>query len=157
MVTKLNRIRELSVKNSQMVFTSLYHLINVDLLRECHQEMDGKKATGVDRVTKANYEVNLDGNLKELVSKLKGKNYKPQASLRVYIPKVNGKMRPLGMAAYEDKLVQSALGKVLMAVYEPKFRNNMYGFRPAGTATVQSKNCLRRWKKAEGVMWSTQI
>jgi retron-type reverse transcriptase len=86
--------------------------------------MDGKKATGVDNITKNEYEANSNENLKILVERLKRKKYKPQPSLRVYIPKVNGKMRPLGMAAYEDKLVQAALGRVLMAVYEPKFRSN---------------------------------
>ena len=130
MATKLDRIRELSASNPKMVFTSLYHLINGDLLRECHEEMDGNKATGVDNVTKAEYEANLDENLEDLVNRLKNKAYKPQPSLRVYIPKINGKLRPLGMAAYEDKLVQSALGKILMAVYEPKFRDSMFGFRP---------------------------
>jgi len=130
MATKLGRIREMSASNPKMVFTSLYHLINAELLRECHKEMDGKKATGVDDVTKAEYEVNLDEKLENLVERLKQKSYKPQPSLRVYIPKINGKLRPLGMAAYEDKLVQAALGKVLMAVYEPKFHESMYGFRP---------------------------
>ena len=130
MSTKLARIREMSANNPKMVFTSLYHLINKELLRECHEEIDGRKAVGVDNVTKAEYEVNLDGNLNNLVERLKRKNYKPQPSLRVYIPKANGKLRPIGMAAYEDKLVQSALGKVLAAVYEPKFHNSMYGFRP---------------------------
>ena len=105
MATQLGRIREKSEKEPKTVFTSLYHTINEELLKQCHQEMDGSKATGVDKVTKAEYEANLDGNVKELVKKLKNKSYKPQPSLRVYIPKVNGKMRPLGMAAYEDKLV----------------------------------------------------
>ena len=130
MATKLNRIREMATNNPKMVFTSLYHLINEDLLMECHQELDGKKATGVDKVTKAEYEANLAANVKDLVERLKKKSYKPQPSLRVYIPKVNGKMRPLGMACYEDKLVQAALSRVLMAVYEPKFRSTMFGFRP---------------------------
>jgi group II intron reverse transcriptase/maturase len=130
MGTKLNRISEMSASNPKMVFTSLYHLINEDLLLECHREMDGKKATGVDNVTKAEYDSNLSSNIKDLVDRLKRKGYKPQPSLRVYIPKVNGKLRPLGMAAYEDKLVQSALGRILMSVYEPKFLDNMYGFRP---------------------------
>jgi group II intron reverse transcriptase/maturase len=130
MATKLDRIRELSASNPKMVFTSLYHLINADLLKECHQELDGKKATGVDNITKAEYEANLDDNLRNLVERLKHKSYKPQPSLRVYIPKVNGKLRPLGISAYEDKLVQSALKRVLEAVYEPKFRDSMYGFRP---------------------------
>jgi len=130
MGTKLDRIEEMSASNPKMVFTSLYHLINEDLLRECHKEMDGKKATGVDDVTKAEYEANLDENLKDLVERLKKKSYKPQPSLRVYISKGGGKFRPLGMAAYEDKLVQSALSRILMAVYEPKFTDSMYGFRP---------------------------
>jgi len=130
MGTKLDRIGEMSASDPKLVFTSLYHLINEDMLRECHREIDGKKATGVDNVTKAEYEANLDENLKDLVARLKRKSYKPQPSLRVYIPKTGGKLRPLGMAAYEDKLVQSALGKVLAAVYEPKFHNSMYGFRP---------------------------
>ena len=130
MGTKLDRIEEMSANNPKLVFTSLYHMINVELLRQCHVEMDGKKATGVDNVTKAEYESNLDENLKELVERLKRKSYKPQPSLRVFIPKANGKLRPLGIAAYEDKLVQSALSRILMAVYEPKFTNSMYGFRP---------------------------
>ena len=120
----------MSASNPKMVFTSLYHMINENLLRICHKELDGKKATGVDNVTKDEYEVKLDENLKDLVERLKRKSYKPKPSLRVYIPKINGKTRPLGMAAYEDKLVQSALGRIQMAVYEPKFRNSMYGFRP---------------------------
>jgi len=130
MGTKPDRIGEMSANNPKMVFTSLYHLINEDLLRECHKEMDGKKAAGVDSMTKAEYEVGLDEKLKDLVERLKNKSYKPQPSLRVYIPKANGKLRPLGMAAYEDKLVQSALSRILMAVYEPKFTDSMYGFRP---------------------------
>jgi group II intron reverse transcriptase/maturase len=130
MATKLDRIEELSANNPKMVFTSLYHLINKEQLRECHNELDGRKATGVDNVSKAEYEANLEENLDDLVERLKRKSYKPQPSLRVHIPKGNGKMRPLGMAAYEDKLVQSALGRILMAVYEPKFLDNMYGFRP---------------------------
>ncbi len=130
MTTKLNRIREMSASNPKMVFTSLYHLINEELMMECHKEMNGKKATGVDSITKAEYEENLTENLRNLVERLKRKGYKPQPPLRVYIPKANGKLRPLGVAAYEDKLVQSALGRILMSVYEPKFLTNMYGFRP---------------------------
>jgi group II intron reverse transcriptase/maturase len=130
MATKLDRISELSAENPTMVFTSLYHLINFDLLMECHRELDGKKATGIDNITKAEYEANLNINLIDLVERLKRKDYKPQPSLRVYIPKANGKLRPLGISAYEDKLVQMALMRVLQAVYEPKFRGHMFGFRP---------------------------
>jgi group II intron reverse transcriptase/maturase len=149
MGTGLGRIREMSKANPKMVFTSLYHLINEELLRVCHRDLDGKKATGVDNVTKAEYETNLKENLTNLVSRLKRKNYKPQPSLRVYIPKANGKMRPLGMASYEDKLVQSALGWVLTSVYEPKFRNSMYGFRPNRGCHDALKELARQVEKGK--------
>jgi len=130
MATKIDRISELSSKNPNMVFTSLYHLINEELLRECHKEIDGRKATGVDEVTKDEYEANLNDNLRNLVERLKRKNYKPQPSMRIFIPKADGKLRPIGIAAYEDKLVQAALSRILTAVFEPKFQNSMYGYRP---------------------------
>ena len=68
--------------------------------------------------------------IKELVQRLKNKSFKPLPSLRVYIPKGNGKKRPLGIASYEDKIVQMAVKKILGAIYEPRFLNCMYGFRP---------------------------
>ena len=83
--------------------------------------MDGNKAVGIDRVTKAKYEVNLEENISNLAKRLKNKSYKPLPSLRVFIPKGNGKMRPLGISAYEDKIVQLAVKKILEAIYEPRF------------------------------------
>ena len=77
MATELGRIEEMSAQNPRMVFTSLYHLINEELLRDCHREIDGKKATGVDNVTKNEYESNLEENLKDLEERLKRKSYKP--------------------------------------------------------------------------------
>ncbi|MDD3361785.1 MAG: group II intron reverse transcriptase/maturase [Hespellia sp.] len=130
MGTKLERIAEISAESKKPVFTSVYHLINVDLLKQCHKELDGKKAVGVDKVTKEEYGKNLDRNIEDLVQRLKNKSFKPLPSLRVYIPKGNGKMRPLGIASYEDKIVQMEVKKVLEAVYEPRFLNCMYGFRP---------------------------
>lgn len=130
MGTKLERIRELAAQNPKIVFTSLYQLIDADLLKQCHREMDGRKATGVDRVTKDAYETKLEENLSNLVTRLKEKNYRPQPSLRIYIPKANGKRRPLEIAAYEDKLVQDALSRVLSAVFEGRLHDSMHGFRP---------------------------
>ena len=130
METKLERIAEISANLPRPEFTSLYHLINKEMLLQCHKELDGNKAVGVDEITKKEYERNLEQNIDDLVERLKRKSYKPQPSIRVYIPKSNGKLRPLGIACYEDKIVQLALKKILEAIYEPRFLNCMYGFRP---------------------------
>ena len=130
METKLERIAEISATIKHPEFTSLYHLINKEMLLQCHRELDGNKAVGIDDITKREYSENLERNIEDLVDRLKRKAYKPQPSLRVYIPKANGKQRPLGIACYEDKIVQLALKKILEAIYEPKFLNCMHGFRP---------------------------
>ena len=91
-----------------LLYTS-YHLINKEMLMQCHIELDGSKAVGMDEITKREYEKNLEQNIDDLVERLKRKSYKPQPSIRVYIPKSNGKLRPLGIACYEDKIVQLAL------------------------------------------------
>ena len=130
METKLGRIADKSARENRPIFTSLYHLLNEELLLKCHQELSGNKAVGIDKVTKEEYTLHLRENIQSLVLRLKNKSYKPLPVKRVYIPKANGKKRPLGIAAYEDKIVQLGLKKILEAVYEPKFRENMYGFRP---------------------------
>ncbi len=130
METKLERIAEISANTRKSKFTSLYHHINEEILKQCHKELDGNKAVGIDRVTKHEYGANLEENISGLVIRLKNKSYKPLPVLRVFISKGNGKMRPLGIAAYEDKLVQLAIKKILEAIYEPRFLDNMYGFRP---------------------------
>ena len=90
METKLARIADKSRNEKRPIFTSLYHLINEDLLKECHKELDGSKAVGIDNVSKKEYAENLNENIKGLVIRLKNKAYKPAPSLRVYIPKGNG-------------------------------------------------------------------
>ena len=130
METKLERISQLSRENPDMVFTSIYHLINKELLRKCHEGIDGKKAVGIDGITKEEYDRNLDENLDILVERLKRKEYKPKPARRVEIPKDNGKTRPLNIYSYEDKLVQDALRCLLEAVFEPMFYDEMMGFRP---------------------------
>lgn len=130
MGTKLERIAQLSKENPNMVFTSIGHLINKELLTDCHRSMDGNKAVGIDGVTKEEYGKNLDENLDDLVARLKRHSYKPKPARRVEIPKDNGKTRPLSIYCYEDKLIQEALRRVLEAVFEPHFYNEMMGFRP---------------------------
>ena len=113
-----------------MVFTSLGHLINKEMLQSCHLQMDGEKAVGIDGVTKEEYSRNLDENIENLIERLKKKSYKPKPARLVEIPKDNGKMRPLSIYCYEDKLVQEALRRILEAVFEPLFYDEMMGFRP---------------------------
>lgn len=149
METKLERISQLSRENPKMVFTSLYHLINEELLRQCHEEMDGRKAVGIDGITKEEYGRNLDENLKKLVERLKDKSYRPLPARRVEIPKDNGKTRPLNIYCYEDKLVQDAFRRILEAVFEPMFYDEMNGFRPGKgchTALRQLNGMLEREK-----------
>ena len=82
MGTKLERIAEISAETKKPVFTSIYHLINAELLKQCHKELDGKKAVGVDKVTKEEYGKNLDRNIEDLVQRLKNKSYsRPKSAL----------------------------------------------------------------------------
>lgn len=129
MLTKLERISQLSKENPEMVFTSIGHLIDKEMLIECHNKMEKDKAVGIDGVTKEEYGDNLDENLDRLIASLKKKSYRPQPAKRVEIPKGNGKTRPLSIYCYEDKLVQEALRRILEAVFEPHFYEEMMGFR----------------------------
>jgi group II intron reverse transcriptase/maturase len=106
--------------------------INKEVLLKMHQTIDGRKAVGVDGVRKEEYSKKLEENIDCLVKKLKQDSYQPKPSKRVRIPKPDskGKTRPLGISCYEDKLVESAVAKLLTAVYEPKFLDCSYGFRP---------------------------
>lgn len=110
---------------------NLASYINVETLKAMHKKMDAKKAVGIDKVTKEEYEKNLNENLESLVAKMRSGAYKPHPSRRVYIPKDGkGKMRPLGISSYEDKLVEAVIAEILTSVYEPKFYDFSYGFRP---------------------------
>ncbi len=129
--TKLHRIAEKAKTDKRCQFTSLFHLMNKALLLECFTQLKGKAASGIDNISKEQYANHLDDNLDKLVTRLHHQSYKPQPVLRVYIPKPGSeKRRPLGIPALEDKLVQSALVKILQAIYEKDFINDSYGFRP---------------------------
>ncbi len=130
MGTKLERITQLSNENPDMVFTSIGHMIDIEMLKSCHAKMDKDKAVGIDGVTKEEYDFKLEENLADLMERMKRKAYHPQPARRVEIPKDNGKTRPLSIYCYEDKLVQEALRRVLEAVFEPCFYEEMMGFRP---------------------------
>ncbi|WP_243169721.1 group II intron reverse transcriptase/maturase [Clostridium algidicarnis] len=130
MYTKLNRIAEIARNKPKEKFTSLIHLVNKEMLIMCHNELSGNKATGVDKVTKKEYEANLEGNIDDLLNRMKVFKYRPQPVRRVYIEKAgSNKKRPLGIPAYEDKIVQLAINKILKAIYEQDFMDNSFGFR----------------------------
>lgn len=139
------RISQLSKETPQMVFTSIGHFINKELLKKCHEKMDGDKAVGIDGLTKAEYDRNLEENLGRLIESLKRKSYKPKPARKVEIPKDNGKTRPLSIYCYEDKLVQEALRRILEAVFEPRFTDEMMGFRP-------NRSCHMALRKLDGMI-----
>ena len=126
---KLSRIERISRSGKKV--ENLAYLLNKDMLRQCYKELKPDKAAGIDKVTKKQYGMNLDQNLTRLVSKLKGGTYFPRPSRRIYIPRPGtNKKRPLGISCFEDKIVERALNKILVAVYEPRFLDCSYGFRP---------------------------
>lgn len=117
--------------------------------------MPANKATGVDRKTKEEYGKALDENIKNLTEKMKRQAYKPQPVRRVYIPKEGtDKKRPLGIPAYEDKLVQGVLNKILTAIYEQEFMDNSYGFRPGRSChdALKALNTIITTKKVSYIV-----
>lgn len=110
---------------------NLASYLNVETLTAVHKIMKSGKASGIDSVTKEEYETNLNENLENLVKRMKNGSYRPNPTRRVYIPKeAKGKMRPLGISCYEDKLVEKAIAQILEQIYEPKFYKESFGFRP---------------------------
>lgn len=114
----------------KLQFTSLAHLLNEGFLKECYYRLGRDRAGGIDGVRWKEYGKRLDENLKDLVSRMKAKQYQPQPSRRVYIPKDKHSRRPLGLPCLEDKIVQKGIAAILEAIYEQDFLDCSYGFRP---------------------------
>ena len=127
METKTEGIREQSAKYSRV--QNLMRNVNEETLMSEHRKQSRRKAVGADGVSKEQYDENAEGNIKELVQRMRKFQYKPKPVKRVYIPKANGKQRPLGLPCYEDKLVQGVMANILNDVYEPRFLDCSYGFR----------------------------
>ena len=109
---------------------TIMHKVNKETLKEQHKKQQKNKASGIDKITKEEYDKNLSNNLDNLLKRMKSFSYKPQPVRRTFIPKANGKLRPLGIPSYEDKLVQGAMSEILNEIYENIFLDCSYGFRP---------------------------
>ena len=128
------------------------HHIDVFALRRAYDRSRGNAAVGVDEVTKEKYGENLDQNLRDLYQRLKSMTYKHQVILGVDIHKGGGKTRPIGISAFEDKLVQDSLRELLEAIYEQDFLDCSYGFRPGRSARQEKPPncCWRSWSTKAG-------
>src|SRR3982075_941742 len=126
----LDRIRRIARTRKQEKFTALLHHISVELLEEAFLELKMKAAAGVDGLTWDAYEADFDRRIEDLHARVHSGAYRALPSRRVYIPKPDGRQRPIAVAALEDKIVQRATAAVLSAIYEEDFLGFSYGFRP---------------------------
>ena len=129
-LTKLERIGELSTHDKSAVFNNIGHLICIDMLKEQYRQLDGKKAAGIDDMTKLTYGEKLEENLINLIKRIRRGTYEPKPARITEIPKEDGSTRPLAISCLEDKLIQSAVSTILGKIYEPVFLPSSYGFRP---------------------------
>jgi RNA-directed DNA polymerase len=131
MSPELERIRQAASRDRKMRFTALFHHVYcIDTLRRAYFSLNPKAAPGVDGVTWKQYGEDLEANLQDLADRLHRGAYRAQPTRRTYIPKADGRQRPLGVTALEDKIVQAALVEVLNAIYEVDFLGFSYGSRP---------------------------
>ena len=134
-------VRRAARERKETKFTALLHHLTVDLLRDSFYALKRKAAPGVDGVTWQEYEAGLEGRLLDLHDRVHRGAYRAKPSRRVFIPKPDGRQRPLGVAALEDKVVQQAVVTILNQIYEEDFRGFSYGFRP-GRSQHQALDAL---------------
>jgi group II intron reverse transcriptase/maturase len=126
----LDRVRQVAERDKDARFTALLHHVSLDLLRDAYRAISPRAAPGVDGMRWHQYGQDLEANLQDLHGRVQQGRYRASPSRRAYIPKADGRLRPLGVATLEDKIVQRAVARVLNAVYEADFRDFSYGFRP---------------------------
>jgi RNA-directed DNA polymerase len=146
------RIREAVTRNPKEKLTALLHHLTVDMLRCAFSNLKKRAAVGVDQVAWGDYAADLDRNLTDLAARVRRGAYRALPSRRVYIPKTDGKLRPLGIAAIEDKIVQAAVVMILTPIYEAEFLGFSYGFRP-GRSQHDALDALAFGIKARKVCW----
>ena len=156
MSTELDRITELAKEDPKRQFYSIAHMITFGALYAAFRGLRKKASAGVDGVTYEEYERDVAGNLQTLHERLKNGKYQAQPLRRVYIPKENGKQRPISIPALEDKIVQKATVEILNAIYEQDFLNCSYGFRP-GRGQHQALDEVRRVICTRPTEWILEI
>ncbi len=150
----LRGVRQAARERKQERFTALLHHLNIRLLRDSFYALKRQASPGVDGVTWQEYETGLEDRLTDLLSRVHRGVYRAQPSRRVYIPKADGRQRPLGVAALEDKIVQQAVVTILNQIYEVDFKGFSYGFRP-GRSPHQALDALAvgiQWKRVNWVL-----
>jgi RNA-directed DNA polymerase len=148
----LERVREVARRDKEARFTALLHHVSLGRLRAAYWAIRPQAAPGVDGVTWVEYGRDLEANLQDLHVRVQAGRYRVKPSRRVYIPKADGRQRPLGIASLEDKVVQRAVVEVLNAVYEVDFRGFSYGFRP-GRGPHHALDALAVGIKRRNVNW----
>jgi RNA-directed DNA polymerase len=148
----LHGVRQVAEERKQERFTALLHHLSVNLLRDSFYALKRQAAPGVDGVTWQEYETGLEDRLADLHGPVHRGAYRAQPSRRVYIPKADGRQRPLGIAALEDKIVQQAVVTILNQIYEVDFKGFSYGFRP-GRSPHQALDALTVGIQTKRVNW----
>src|SRR6202171_4742686 len=148
----LERIRQTARQRKKEKFTALFHHVSIDHLDKAFFELKENAARGVDGLTCRDYEQHLERNLEDLHARVHRGAYRALPSRRVYIPKPDGRQRPIAVAALEDKIVQRATAAVLSAIYEEDFLGFSYGFRP-GRGTHDAMDALMVGITSTKVNW----
>ena len=150
--SELGRVRQVAVRDKEARFTALLHHATLERLLLAYQDISPKAAPGVDGVTWEAYGQDLVANLRDLHERVQQGRYRASPSRRAYIPKADGRLRPLGIAALEDKIVQRAVVMVLNAIYEADFLGFSYGFRP-GRSQHDALDALAFGIKGRYIWW----
>ena len=150
----LDRVREAAKRDGKVRFTALLHHVTIDLLRESYHRLKKRAAPGVDGVTWEEYGRDLEVRLTDLHGRIHRGAYRARPSRRVWIPKSDGRQRPLGVAALEDKIVQQAVVTILNQIYEVDFKGFSYGFRPGGSPhqALDALTAGIQWKRVNWVL-----
>src|SRR5881397_92050 len=151
--SRLTLIAKKAKAEPRLKFTSLMDLLNEEYLQECFKQLKRHKAPGIDGRTAESYgEAEIKAAISQLVRGLKTQKYRPKPVRRVYIPKANGKQRPLGIPVVMDRILQRAVANILEPLYEPLFQNCSYGFRPDRSAH-QALKAVNHMVMGQKVNW----